>query len=60
MSKRKIAKTLVINRKSVDRHLDEFQPNGASTDQSPTGEVLTGSQDLKGAKAPNGSDSSDL
>ena len=51
MSKRKIAKTLGINRKSVDRHLAEFQPKGASTDQA-----LTGSQDSKGAKAPTGSE----
>ena len=60
MSKRKIAKTLGINRKSVDRHLSEFQPKGASTDQAPTGEALTGLQDSKGAKAPTGSDSCDF
>jgi transposase len=35
LSKRKIAKTLGINRKSIDRQLAEFQPKGANTDQSP-------------------------
>jgi transposase len=39
MSKRKIAKTLGINRKSVDRHLAEFQPKGASTDQAPSAQA---------------------
>jgi hypothetical protein len=37
MSKRKIPKTLGINRKSVDLHLAESPSKGASTDQSPTG-----------------------
>ncbi len=55
MSKRKIAKTLGINRKSVDR-LAEFQPKGASSDQAITGEALTGSQDSKGTKAPTESE----
>jgi len=56
MGKRKIARTLGINRKSVDRHLAEIQSKGASSDKAPAGEAPTGSEDSKGAKALTGSE----
>ncbi len=55
MTKRKIARTLGINRKSVDRHLAELRSKGAIDVESLTGEALTGSDASKGAKAPTGS-----
>ena len=55
MSKRKIALTLGIDRKSVDRHLAEIQSKGAISQEAPTG-----SDASKGAKALTGSEASDL
>jgi transposase len=55
MSKRKIARTLGIDRKSVDRHLAGIGSKGASLEEAPTGEAPTGLDDPKGAKAPTGS-----
>ena len=55
MSKRKIARTLGIDRKSVDRHLAGIPSKGASLEKSPTEEAPTGLDDPKGAKAPTGS-----
>ncbi|MCE2753780.1 MAG: hypothetical protein LW720_18110, partial [Pirellula sp.] len=60
MSKRKIARTLGIDRKSVDRHLAEIQSKGAISQESPIGEAPTGSDASKGAKALTGSEASDL
>ncbi len=51
MSKRKIARTLGIDRKSVDRHLAGSQSIGASLEKAPIGEAPTGSDDPKGAKS---------
>jgi len=56
MAKRKIARTLGINRKSVDRHLAELQSKGAISGKALTGEAPTGSEDSKGAKALTGSE----
>ena len=56
MSRRQIARTLGINRKSVDRHLATSQPKGASGQEAPTGQAPTGSEVSKGAKALTGSD----
>jgi transposase len=56
MSIRQIARTLGINRKTVDRHLAAFGSKGATAAEAPTGEAPTGSDDSKGAKAPTGSD----
>lgn len=56
MSKRKIARTLGINRKSVDRHLAQLGSKGAISQEALTGEALTGLNDSKGAKAPIGSE----
>jgi predicted ArsR family transcriptional regulator len=47
MSIRQIARTLEINRKTVDRHLAAFGSKGATAAEAPTG-----SDDSKGAKAP--------
>ena len=44
MSRRQIARTLGINRKSVDRHLANSQPKGASAQEAPTGQAPTGSE----------------
>ncbi len=57
MPKRQIARTLGIDRKSIDRHLAELKAKGASQAEAPTGEAPTGSEDSKGAKAPTGSES---
>jgi DNA-binding CsgD family transcriptional regulator len=51
MSKRKIARTLGIDRKSVDRHLAGIQSKGASLEKASTGESPTGSDNPKGAKS---------
>ena len=59
MSKRKIARTLGIDRKSVDRHLAEIQSKGAISQEAPIGEAPTGSDASKGAKALTGSEASD-
>jgi hypothetical protein len=56
MSKRKIARTLGIDRKSVDRHLVGSQSKGASLEKVPIGEAPTGSDDPKGANALTGSE----
>ena len=56
MSRRQIARTLGINRKSVDRHLATSRPKGASVQEAPTGQAPTGSEISKGAKALTGSD----
>ena len=55
MSRRQIARTLGINRKSVDRHLATSQPKGASGQEAPTGQAPTGSEVSKGATALTGS-----
>ena len=60
MSKRKIARTLGIDRKSVDRHLADIQSKGANSQEAPLGEAPTGSDASKGAKALTGSEASDL
>jgi len=60
MSKRKIARTLGIDRKSVDRHLADIQSKGAISQEAPIGEAPTGSDASKGAKALTGSEASDL
>lgn len=52
MVERQIARTLGIDRKSVDRHLAGQLPKGASTHKAPTVEAPTGQDDSKGAKAP--------
>ncbi len=57
MPKRQIARTLGIDRKSIDRHLAKLESKGASQAEAPTGEAPTGSEDSKGAKAPTGSES---
>ena len=48
MSKRKIARTLGIDRKSVDRHLADIQSKGA---KAPTG---SGTDNQSENKAPKG------
>jgi len=55
MSRRQIARTLDINRKSVDRHLAALEPKGASSQEAPIGQAPTGSKVSKGAKALTGS-----
>jgi transposase len=55
MAKRQIARTLGIDRKSVDRHLARLHAKGAISEKALTGEAPTGSDDSKGAKAPTGS-----
>ena len=53
MSRRQIARTLDINRKSVDRHLASFDSKGASGPEAPTGHALTGSDDpISESQAP--------
>ncbi len=54
MPKRQIARTLGIDRKSIDRHLAELKAKGASQAEAPTGEAPTGSEDSKGPKRPPG------
>ncbi len=44
MTKRKIARTLGINRKSVDRHLAGLRSKGATAVEALTGEAPTGSE----------------
>jgi transposase len=56
MTKRRIARTLGINRKSVDRHLAAVQSKGAISHEALTGEAPTGMESSKGAKAPTGSE----
>ena len=56
MSRRQIARTLDINRKSVDRHLASLEPKGASGPEAPFGKAPTGFEVSKGAKALTGSD----
>jgi predicted ArsR family transcriptional regulator len=56
MPKRKIARTLGIDRKSVDRHLAGLSSKGASAVETLTGEAPTGLDISKGAKAPTGSE----
>ena len=51
VSKRMTARTLGIDRKSVDRHLADIQSKGAICQEAPTG-----SDALKGAKALTGSE----
>ena len=55
MTKRQIARTLGINRKSVDRHLAGLLPKGASAQEALIDEAPTGSDVSEGAKAPTGS-----
>lgn len=55
MPKRQIARTLGIDRKSVDRHLAALSSKGATSSQSLSGEAPTGSDDSKGAKVLTGS-----
>jgi hypothetical protein len=55
MPRRQIARTLGIDRKSIDRHLAKLRSKGAGLAETPTGEASTGSEDSKGAKAPIGS-----
>jgi len=52
-SQRRIAKSLGIDRKAVQRHLSLEGPKGA---KAPPGKAPTGSEISKGAKAPTGSD----
>ncbi len=56
MPKRKIARTLGIDRKSVDRHLRALKSKGATPEEALTTEVLTGSESSKGANALTGSE----
>jgi DNA-binding CsgD family transcriptional regulator len=49
VSKRKTARTLGIDRKSVDRHLADIQSKGAICQEAPIGEAPIG-------EAPTGSD----
>jgi hypothetical protein len=55
MSRRQIARTLNINRKSVDRHLASLESKGASGPVAPIDQAPTGSEVSKGAKALTGS-----
>ncbi len=41
MSRRQIARTLNINRKSVDRHLASLESKGASVPEAPIGQAPT-------------------
>jgi hypothetical protein len=50
------ARTLGIDRKSVDRHLADIQSKGAICKEAFIGEAPTGSDALKGAKALTGSE----
>jgi hypothetical protein len=55
MCRRQIARTIDINRKSVDRHLASLESKGASGPEAPIGKAPTGSEVSKGAKALTGS-----
>ena len=55
MSRRQIARTLDMNRKSVDRHMATLESKGASGPEAPIGQAPTGSEVSKGAKALTGS-----
>ena len=55
MSERQIARTLDIDRKSVDRELRLQGAKGANPTKAPTGLDFLGSNESKGAKAPTGS-----
>ena len=55
MPKRQIARTLGIDRKSVDRRVARLKSKGATSAGAPTGEAPTGSEVSKGARAPTGS-----
>ena len=54
MSERQIARTLDIDRKSVDRELRLQGAKGANPTKAPTGLDFLGSDESKGAKAPTG------
>lgn len=54
MSERQIARTLDIDRKSVDRELRLQGAKGATSTKAPTGLDFLGSEESKGAKAPTG------
>jgi hypothetical protein len=55
MPKRQIARTLGINRKSIDRELALISSKGATSSEALTAQALTGSEDSKGANALTGS-----
>ena len=55
MPKRQIARTLGVNRKSIDRELALISSKGATPPEALTAQALTGSEDSKGAKALTGS-----
>ena len=55
MPKRQIARTLGVNRKSIDRELAIISSKGATPSEALTAQALTGSEDSKGAKALTGS-----
>jgi transposase len=55
MSKRQIARTLGINRKSIDRELALISSKGATPSEALTAQALTGSEYSKGANALTGS-----
>jgi DNA-binding NarL/FixJ family response regulator len=52
MAKRKIARTLGINRKSVDRHLAEIQSKGAISGKAPTGSEADKKQSASPGRKP--------
>ena len=58
MSERQIARTLDIDRKSVDRELRAQGAKGASSAKAPTGSRTKDSNAPKGAKAPTGCENS--
>jgi hypothetical protein len=58
MSERQIARTLDIDRKSVDRELRLQGAKGANPTKAPTGLDFLGSEEPKGAKAPTGCETS--
>lgn len=55
MSERRIARTLDIDRKSVDRELRLQGAKGATSTKAPAGLDFLGSEESKGANAPTGS-----
>jgi transposase len=59
MSERQIARTLDIDRKSVDRELRSQGAKGARQTKAPTGSASLGSEVPKGAKAPTGGEAPD-